>query len=247
MIIKDAKTYENEIEMIKRELEKLPDSHLTKNKSRYYETTGTVQKGITKNKSRVMQLARKAYLSKRLKHLEWNCSLMEKQSPRYKKEDPMEIIRELPSFYRALPISYFFHHSVYDQLEKTPKGSAGYSDELIYLTLSGIYVRSKSERTIADALYQSEIPFRYETALKIDGSVRYPDFTIYRPSDGNKILWEHFGLMDEEGYKRKMIEKLVSYIRHGFFPFDNLICTYEQDIQNLAHIHAIIDLFLLQR
>jgi hypothetical protein len=52
--------------------------------------------------------------------------------------------------------------------------------------------------------------------------------------------------MDQDGYRNKMIEKLALYARYGFFPFDNLICTYEKDLQNPAYIHVIIEAFLLQ-
>ena len=60
------------------------------------------------------------------------------------------------------------------------------------------------------------------------------------------ILWEHFGLMDQGGYRHKAVEKLSLYAQHGFFPFDNLICTYEQDVRNPAHVHAMIEAFVLR-
>ena len=240
-----VKLYTSEIEKIRKELSTLPEGHLTKKRSCYYQTIGNVQKGITKDPLKVKQLARKVYLSHRLKHLEWNLSLSQKISQKSKTENPMEIIQELPTFYQTLPTSYFYHPSIHEQLEKIPEGNAGHIDGLIFTTYTGIRVRSKSERAIADALDLNMIPYRYEAAIALGGELRRPDFTIFRPFDGKKFLWEHFGRMDDGEYRERMNEKLVFYARCGFLPFDNLICTYENDMHDVAHIHAMIDLYLL--
>jgi len=245
MKTKDVEFYEREIDAIKRELSELPEGHMTKKGPYYYVTIGTVQKGITRDRQKVMQLARKAYLTRRLRHIEWNFSLVKKQADRYKSENPADIIRELPSFYQTLPVSYFFHPSVHNQLENISEGNAGHMEGLIYLTDSGIRVRSKSERIIADALSQNGIPYRYEAALALGGEDRCPDFTICRPFDGKLVLWEHFGLMDHDGYRLKVNEKLALYARYGFYPFDNLICTYERDLQDSSRIQALIEMMLL--
>jgi len=249
MNINNAKYYETEISAIKRELKTLPEGYLVARGSQYYVKAGDVQKGVTKDLQMVRQLARKAYLLRRLKHLEGNFSLNKILLRRYKTENHQEIIRGLPSFYRVLPVSYFYHPSIQAQIDKAtdrPEGKAGYLNELFYLTGSGIRVRSKSERTIADALDQNGILYSYEAAQALGLEIRYPDFTVYRPSDGKKFLWEHFGLMDDGGYRRKSIEKVAFYGWAGFFPFDNLICTYEHDMQNLADIQALIDSYLLK-
>ena len=70
-------------------------------------------------------------------------------------------------------------------------------EQLIYQTKSGILVRSKSERMIADFLSEHGIPFRYEAKLLIDGKAYYPDFMILCEDD-TLILWEHFGLMSQD-------------------------------------------------
>ena len=246
MLKKDVQFYEMEIRAITQELHELPEGHLNKKGSYYCETIGTTQKGITKDKQRIRQLARKAYLLRKLRHLEWNNSLTKKFLQRYKTEDSIEIIRGLPSFYQTLPVNYFFHPSVHDQTEKAAEVNLGYMDGLVYLTSSGIRVRSKSERIIADVLDKNEIPYRYEAALSLGGVNRYPDFTIYRPFDEKMFLWEHLGLMDQDKYQLKTTEKLSLYARYGFFPFDNLICTYEEDLMNPGYIHAIIEMFILR-
>jgi len=244
--IKETQLYETEINAIKKELYKLPKGQMTMKRSFFYETVGNVQKGITKDKLKVKQLARKAYLLKRLKHLEWNYSLVKTQAGRYKTEDPMDIIRELPSFYQTLPFSYFFHPLVQNQSENISEGNTMHKDELIYLTNSGILVRSKSERTIADMLDQNGIPYQYEAALTIGGEIRRPDFTVHRPFDGKMVLWEHFGRMDDLEYRQRTNKKLAFYNLHEFYPYKNLICTYEQDLQDSAYIQVIIEALLLR-
>jgi hypothetical protein len=243
---KETKIYEIEIDAIKRELKKLPEGQMTKKGAFFYETIGTVQKGITRDYQKIMQLTRKAYLLRRLSHLECNYSLIKKQAGRYKTEVPADIIRKLPSFYQTLPVFYFFNPSVQDQIEEISVGNAIRTDGLIYLTNSGIIVRSKSERTIADALDQNRILYRYEAELTFGSSSTHPDFTIFRLSDGKMIIWEHFGLIDQEEYRHKTNTKLALYNRYGFYPFNNLICTYEQDLKDPAHIQEIIEMMLLR-
>ena len=283
---KETKLYETEIDAIKKELKKLPDGILTKKPSGYYVTINSVQKGITRDRQIVMKLARKAYLLKKLKHLEWNYSLVKKLSDRYKTEDPVDIIRGLPSFYKTLPVNYFFHPSVNDSMETIAKDNAAIAfdaqgkvtiakdakknaiignaleeknaDEnssyekmfhqggLIFLTNSGIRVRSKSERTIADLLDENGVPYYYEAKIAFGGDIWRPDFTICRPYDGKIILWEHLGLMGKEEYRINVNKKLAVFYRHGFYPFENLICTYEEDLRNPARIQRIIETFLLK-
>jgi len=288
MIIRETQLYKKEIREINRELAKLPEGSLTKKGSSFYELTKTTQKGISKDPARIRLLARKAYILRRLKHLEWNLSLAEKQCPRFKTEDPAEIISGLPQFFRELPIEYFYPQYINDGFGQKVSFSAGSGnagsgsagswsagsgnagnggvgnmdagsrsagtnvsqnryreEELIYFTKSGLRVRSKSERTIADALDHNKILYRYEAAVQFGNVVKFPDFTAYRLSDKKMIIWEHFGRMDDAEYRKNTNEKLAFYGRHSFYPFDKLICTYEQDLQRSDFVQTIIELFFL--
>ena len=55
----------------------------------------------------------------------------------------------------------------------------------------------------------------------------YPDFTIYHPMSNKIILWEHFGLMDNNSYAQNAKIKLGTYIDANYIPGNNLIVTYE--------------------
>ena len=100
-------------------------------------------------------------------------------------------------------------------------------ENLIYQTYAGINVRSKSEVTIANALFLNEIPFVYERGMKLGEIVFYPDFTIYHPITKQIIYWEHFGMMDNQTYRDGTYNKLKMYCEHDIIPTINLITTYE--------------------
>ena len=55
----------------------------------------------------------------------------------------------------------------------------------------------------------------------------FPDFTIRHPKSGEFYYWEHFGLIDDPGYRKNAMSKLQLYASHGIFPTINLITTYE--------------------
>lgn len=102
-----------------------------------------------------------------------------------------------------------------------------YSQNLVYKTLSGHMVRSKSEVMIANSLFQSKIPYRYECMLELDAMQFFPDFTILHPGTGELFYWEHLGLMDDHSYCEKAFSKLKTYSLCGIIPSINLILTFE--------------------
>ncbi len=116
-------------------------------------------------------------------------------------------------------------------------------EQLKYRTKSGIMVRSKSERTIADLLTEQGILFHYEEKMIINGHAYYPDFVILT-ENGRLIVWEHFGLMDNEEYFIKAYSKLKNYRAAGYFTHTNLICTYEEDIVSSERLQGIIKRYL---
>ncbi len=114
-------------------------------------------------------------------------------------------------------------------------------EKLTVKTSSGLYVRSKNEMIIYEMLKFFKLNIRYEMALELeettheaDGTVTvrkvttYPDFTIFLP-DGTVMYWEHFGLLDREGYRDDFTEKLKLYYDNGIYPPKNLIITMDGD------------------
>lgn len=95
-------------------------------------------------------------------------------------------------------------------------------------TEKGERVRSKSEKMIADKLALMGIPYRYEAPLSLDCyNTIYPDFTLLHADAGREIYLEHNGMMDDTGYSIKAVRRINQYIRHGIFPGDGLLLTFE--------------------
>lgn len=99
-------------------------------------------------------------------------------------------------------------------------------EALKFYTKMGIIVRSKSEVIIATALYDNNIKFEYEKPFKSSNGIYYPDFTIEK-KNGDIILWEHLGLIDNPDYRNKAYRKILKYNENGYYQGKNLILTYE--------------------
>ena len=99
-------------------------------------------------------------------------------------------------------------------------------EALRFYTKMGIIVRSKSEVIIATALYDNNIKFEYEKPFKSSNGIYYPDFTVEK-KNGDIILWEHLGLIDNPDYRNKAYRKILKYNENGYYQGKNLILTYE--------------------
>ncbi len=95
------------------------------------------------------------------------------------------------------------------------------------LTKKGDYVRSKSEKIIADSLFDMNIPYRYEARLNFGNRPLLPDFTILDRENRREIIWEHFGMLENSQYASHTVEKLALYAKCGYYLYDNLLCTFE--------------------
>lgn len=213
--------------MRKTELELLPAGRLTKKRGFYYHVVGKKEIGITKNKALIQQLARKKLLLEQKKDIN---------------KMPEDIIRTLPNSYRDLP-KHFFYHTDFHKWNDRPEIKNPYPMTTKYQSKNGIALRSKSELMIANALEKYEIPYRYDNLLQINGQKMYPDFIVKNPFTNKTIIWEHFGSLHQPDYEKRMNEKMKAYLEHGLMPFDNLIYTFEFD---LDRIDSLIETIVLR-
>ncbi|HKM35069.1 MAG TPA: hypothetical protein VJY54_10060 [Lachnospiraceae bacterium] len=96
------------------------------------------------------------------------------------------------------------------------------------ITNRGERVRSKSEKIIADKLYEMRIPYRYEYPVHIKGyGTIYPDFTVLNVTERKEWILEHLGKLDDPGYISRNTRKLRSYERNGYIQGVNLLITWE--------------------
>ncbi len=99
--------------------------------------------------------------------------------------------------------------------------------ELKHSVNAGHKVRSKSEKLIANILYDRQIPYRYEALLQLDDNKTFPDFTILHPKTFRIGYYEHFGIVDDPQYVRKTAWKIEQYANHGIVMNVNLLATFE--------------------
>lgn len=153
----------------------------------------------------------------------------------------LESIKEKKEYKHQL-LDYFVY-----VLENTPKsielhqeiaaylGTEKYNLALIHETNDGTYVRSKSEVIISNLLYAEGIKYKYEEKLYYtDTKWIEPDFTIYL-ENGDKLYWEHVGMLGREEYDARWSEKIDIY--NQYFK-GKMIKTYEsgvlsKDVSNL--------------
>lgn len=118
-------------------------------------------------------------------------------------------------------------------------------------SMKGENVRSKSEKIIADALYNNGVPYKYEAPLVLNNGrkdiVIHPDFTVLNKVTGKKMYIEHLGLMSDDGYYVNSINKISLYEKNGILLGKELILFHETAEQaiNTNIVNEYIRVFLL--
>lgn len=125
--------------------------------------------------------------------------------------------------------------------------NTSYPENLIHKCVSGNIVRSKSEALIDLALFQHNIPYRYECGLTLNGRLIFPDFTILNTRKNKIMYYEHFGMMDNPSYAAEASRKLNLYITNGIIPTIDLVTTFETKDCPLtyADIEEVIDKYFI--
>lgn len=127
------------------------------------------------------------------------------------------------------------------------EGLAFKSQEAYFQTNQGEFVRSKSEKILADRFFALGIPYKYECPLHTrNRTTLYPDFTFYDYRNDRELYWEHFGMMGDPAYARKAYEKLDEYGQRGIFLGCGLIATFEMSNKplNLKYVNQVIKHYL---
>ena len=241
------------IELMQKEIKTLPKGELLIKKSGgytlFYKKYGNKEQGIGSDRELKRMMARKCVLRNEIAKSKSICKLLEQDLKVLKKiKDKNRKALHRRTYERILEL---FPEEDYVYSERQREWMNGGSmqndlnrDDLKYVTRSGIRVRSKSERTIADLLTENSIAFRYEAEFVMESGSFFPDFTIMR-RDGKLVLWEHMGLMDDPEYFRRACNKIEKYRREGFSQHTDLICTYEEDIASPDRLHDIIERYLM--
>lgn len=234
-ILAERKRLAEQIQTLESHLNTLPEGNLicarNGNRFKWYQSINHTPIYLPKKERKLAeQLAEKKYLSLLLEDLHVEASAIDsylqiRNSHTY---NAAERLLSMPEYHALLSSSFQPHSEELSAWMNFPyEQNPNHPEQLAHHTLSGHFVRSKSEALIDMALYMNHIPFRYECALTLGNITLYPDFTIKHPQTGVIYYWEHFGLMDEPAYYKSTYSKLQLYTTHNIIPTVQLITTYE--------------------
>ncbi len=133
-------------------------------------------------------------------------------------------------------------------LRQNPGSQNTFPEKGKYKTERGEYVRSKSEKILADMFYKHRVPYQYEPALKLkSGRTVYPDFVLLNVKERKTYYWEHLGLASEVDYATRNLEKLNTYDKNGIIVGENLLISMETEFSalDIKQIEQKINSYLL--
>ena len=248
-LIQRKQELEKEIASIRKELGRMPKGSLIINHSsnrtqwyhKKYKNDGTFDRIYIKRNDRELaeKLARKSYLHFVLSDKQNELQCLEHYIMNRNPKDYGKYL-SVDSPYRELLLDSSWDRAEYIRSNEHP-------ENLIIPTIKGDLVRSKSEALIANALYEHNIPYRYEEQLMTEFFPIYPDFTVRKLRVNRLIRWEHFGKIDDPDYREKVGRKLVTYMENGYVPGQDLIMTFEDKAHPLTidTVQAMIQQYFL--
>ncbi len=200
-------------------------------------TTRYIQK---RHLEEVEQLAQKEYNKKVLVRLQTQIQQLEKTIEMLQKNDLLTVYDNLPESRQKLvePVTLPGPEYVRRWLAIPYEHKPFAEGSVVHLTSSGLQVRSKSEVLIAETLTRLGIPFRYEYPVTLGKVTLHPDFYCLNVATRQEVVWEHFGMLDEQDYFTNAVDKQNLYIQHGFIPGKKLIFTMES-LENPLTLPAI--------
>ncbi|MCR4741182.1 MAG: hypothetical protein K5886_13100 [Lachnospiraceae bacterium] len=123
---------------------------------------------------------------------------------------------------------------IIEWMERNKGGKNTFPEQGMFLTNKGEYVRSKSEKILADLFLKHGIPYSYEPEFITEDHISlYPDFVVLNVKRRKTIYWEHFGLITDGEYARKNLQKLNKYERSGLEIGKNLVFSMESETEPL--------------
>lgn len=232
------------IERTRKGLENAPEGSLRIGESQgckqyYHCKNGSSHNGTyipKKNIELVKKLAQKTYDIKVLRYSEKVYKNITKLLQEYDDEKIEKIFysENIEKQKLIIPVEETYEQKLEKWLSQPYTGKGFSEDGPVILTNSGLRVRSKSEKILADYFDSKKIPYKYECPLQLKSyGVVYPDFTFLSRKTGKEIYWEHEGMMDNPEYARAAVQKIELYEKNGIFPGENLILTFESSVTSI--------------
>ncbi len=227
-----------ELNELRKELKHLPQGRLYIKRTRkwisFYVFLDGRTSGITKDKTRVYQLARRQYITLVIRYID---SFLDDLVSFMDSARHSQILAEFDALFER------FENAGLDlnRITMTPNQYIWNSDreskktnrreELIYPTVGRVFMRTKSEQMLGNLLERLHIPYRYESRLHIGGINYHPDFLIMLPS-GRLIIIEHAGRLDLHKYNDDLIQRLQAYSSIGLLIGRDIFFTFELDTRD---------------
>ncbi|WP_175493800.1 AAA family ATPase [Microvirga guangxiensis] len=138
--------------------------------------------------------------------------------------------------------------NLFEAPEPVQVGHRTYDNKHIHRSRRGELMISKSEVIIANELSTAGIVYEYERPfVGMDGTRRYPDFTIEDADTGITWYWEHLGMLGDAEYDQKWVAKQAWYRTNGILhesegggPNGTLVTTTELEGIDYAQIARLI-------
>ena len=178
----------------------------------------------------VEEIQRRHLADGMLKNLNKNIAALEKARENLKTINPVEVMSGLASVYRNQEV-LAEEGGIFADIDAWEYGTfeayKGHRENLRHRTAKGEMVRSKSEMSIANMLYDRGIPYHYEEILHLNGVAAAPDFTIAVRGENCIKYLEHCGMIADPGYFRSYCRKQYDYISAGLQVGRDVFFTYE--------------------
>ncbi len=257
---KDLFTQKKELERLinetEQELRMAPEGRLrvAQRRNQYYVVT---ERGDTKGRylskkemPLAASLAQRDYNQKLLKLCREKLAVLNLFLDEYDYDEIGRVYDELKSARRCLvrpkEMSWAEFASVWQEEPYVGKGIP--EGTFHYETRRGELVRSKSELIIANTLMELGVPYKYEHPLKLkNGRTIFPDFTVLPIGQRREVYLEHYGMMDDDGYRDSFFLKHSTMIQNGYIPGVNYIMTFESEKHpiNTKDLYCYLQSFLV--
>lgn len=238
-------------------------SYSEKNGEMYYSERWT-EDGVRKTRylgksdSKEVQKAQEMrFLGSALDELDKHTARLGKFASAFTRFDPAEVNSKLPKAYRLSEAALrtvtgldeeekWYREALRDKEISERRLSDFFKSGRKHSAKDGTLVRSKSEVSIANALFDRGIKYIYESPLTVNNVPMHPDFVFYSYSRGRVIYWEHVGMLGDEDYRAEFADRVSQYIKGGFVPCVDVIFTFDTWDGNIdsAMIEAIIDEYM---
>ncbi len=257
-------SYQEKLESLLAQLEKkqakyssLPDVHVrvcSSNGSPQYHLTNpktSLDKYADKTQRKLVRaLVQREYEERLMREIKSQLSIIARFQLGFDPQCLTTILRKFPIGKQKLilPVEETDEDYVRRWISEHPGGQNKDYEDGEMLTNRGELVRSKSEKIIADLLAQYDIPYAYESELRLRRDyVVHPDFVVLNVRTRKTIYWEHFGRLDDADYTFKNMRKLKDYDRAGYVLGEDLIITMEtkKDVIDVRSIEEKIRRYCL--